>query len=146
MFEPNAAGGKPVAFSYQGTTIMLNERVSAAKKIATELHQAEDAIDEVMIRIANLAATLPTARRETNMSAIVGQEAMSKVAHALAAAGEVRQLLTDAHLALTVTQKEVGLGTRMFGAGVKPPAALLDEGSNDQAAAGVAALSLARAS
>ncbi|GGJ44792.1 hypothetical protein CDQ92_03240 [Sphingopyxis bauzanensis] len=125
---------------------MLNERVSAAKKIAADLHQAEDAIDEAMIRIAQLAATLPTARRDTNMSAIVGQTAMSKVANALAAAGEVRQLLTDAHLALTVTQKEVGLGTRMFGAGVKPAAAKLrDEGSNDQAATEVAAAPFARA-
>ena len=126
---------------------MLNERVSAAKKIAADLHHAEDAIDEAMIRIAQLAATLPTARRDTNMSAIVGQEAMSKVANALAAAGEVRQLLTDAHLALTVTQKEVGLGTRMFGAGVKPAAAkLVDEGSNDLSDADVAARALARAS
>ena len=125
---------------------MLNERVSAGKKIAAELHLAEDAIDEAMIRIAQLAATLPTARRDTNMSAIVGQSAMAKVAHALAAAGEVRQLLTDAHLALTVTQKEVGLGTRMFGAGVKPPAAkLVDEGSNDQANAEVASLPFAKA-
>ena len=125
---------------------MLNERVSAAKKIAADLHHAEDAIDEAMIRIAQLATTLPTARRDTNMSAIVGQTAMSKVANALAAAGEVRQLLTDAHLALTVTQKEVGLGTRMFGAGVKPPAAkLVDEGSNDQANAEVASLPFAKA-
>ena len=125
---------------------MLNERVSAAKRIASDLHLAEDAIDEAMIRIAQLAATLPTARRDTNMSAIVGQEAMSKVANALAAAGEVRQLLTDAHLALTVTQKEVGLGTRMFGAGVKPAAAkLVDEGSNDLSSAEVAARQLAKA-
>ncbi len=128
---------------------MLNERFSAAKKIAADLHQAEDAIDEAMIRIAQLAATLPTARRQTNMSAIVGQAAMSKVAHALAAAGEVRQLLTDAHLALTVTQKEVGLGTRMFGAGVKPAPAgakLVDGGSNDHSGAEVATLPLAQAS
>lgn len=112
---------------------MLNERVSGAKRIASELHEAEDSIDETMIRIARLAATLPTVRRDTNMSAIVGQEAMGKVAHALAAAGEVRQLLTDAHLALTATQKQVGLGTRMFGAGVKPPQAssLVEQGSND---------------
>lgn len=125
---------------------MLNQRLSGAKKIASELHQAEDAIDEVMIRIANLAATLPAVRRDTNMSAIVGQEAMSKVAHALAAAGDVRQLLTDAHLALTVTQKEVGLGARMFGAGVKPASASLDEGSNDLVRAGVVEMSLAKAS
>ena len=76
---------------------MLNERVSAAKKIASDLHQAEDAIDEAMIRIAQLAATLPTARRDTNMSAIVGQAAMSKVANALAAAGEVLPLQLAAH-------------------------------------------------
>lgn len=127
---------------------MLNERLNAAKKIASELHQAEDAIDETMIRIAQLAATLPTARREINMSAIVGQEAMAKVAHALAAAGEVRQLLTDAHLALTATQKQIGLGTRMFGAGVKPPASasLVEEGSNDGGMAEVAQLPIARAS
>ncbi|MGH6649506.1 MAG: hypothetical protein ACREB7_00100 [Sphingopyxis sp.] len=125
---------------------MLNQRLSGAKKIASELHQAEDAIDEVMIRIANLAATLPTVRRDTNMSAIVGQEAMAKVAHALAAAGEVRQLLTDAHLALTVTQKQVGLGTRMFGAGVKPASASLDEGSNDLVRADVVEMPLAKAS
>jgi dGTP triphosphohydrolase len=125
---------------------MLNQRVSAAKKIASDLHLAEDAIDEAMIRIAQLAATLPAARRETNMSAIVGQAAMSKVANALAAAGEVRQLLTDAHLALTVTQKEVGLGARMFGAGVKPAAAkLVDEGSNDLSDAEAAALLFAKA-
>jgi hypothetical protein len=127
---------------------MLNERLSAAKKIASELHQAEDAIDETMIRIAHLAASLPTARRDINMSAIVGQEAMSKVAHALAAAGEVRQLLTDAHISLTATQKQIGLGTRMFGAGVKPPAAatLVEDGSNDMDGAEVAHLSLAKAS
>ena len=124
---------------------MLNERMSAAKKIASDLHQAEDAIDDTMISIARLAATLPTARRDTNMSAIVGQEAMAKVAQALAAAGEVRQLLTDAHLALTATQKQVGLGTRMFGAGVKPPASgsLTDD---DGLGAEVARLPLARAS
>ena len=124
---------------------MLNERLSAARKIASELHQAEDAIDETMIRIAQLAAALPAARRDTNMSAIVGQDAMAKVANALAAAGEVRQLLTDAHLALTATQKQVGLGTRMFGAGVKPPASgsLTDD---DGLGAEVARLPLARAS
>lgn len=125
---------------------MLNERLSAAKKIASELHQAEDAIDETMIRIAQLAATLPTARRDINMSAIVGQEAMAKVANALAAAGEVRQLLTDAHIALTATQKQVGLGTRMFGAGVKPPEASLAEAGEDRGTAEIAHFPLAKAS
>jgi len=126
---------------------MLNERLSAAQKIAAELHRAEDAIDETMMRIAQLAATLPAARRETNMSAIVGQEAVAKIANALAAAGEVRQLLIDAHQALTVTQKQVGLGTRMFGAGVKPASAtLVDEGADGAADADVVALPLARAS
>src|SRR3546814_8536332 len=91
-------GVESAAFLFQGPEEMLNERISAAKQIASELHAAEEAIDEVMISIARLAGTLPAARRDTNMSAIVGQDAMAKVARALAASGDVRQLLTDAHL------------------------------------------------
>src|SRR3546814_8874695 len=100
-------GGESAAFLFQGPEEMLNERISAAKQIASELHAAEEAIDEVMIRIARLAGTLPAARRDTNMSAIVGQDAMAKVARALAASGDVRQLLTDAHLALTAPPQQV---------------------------------------
>jgi len=38
----------------------------------------------------------------------------------------VRQMLADAHVALSETQKQVGLGARMFGAGMnKPPSGSL---------------------
>lgn len=101
---------------------MLKERVAAAKRITTDLHDAEKAIDEAIIKIAKLAVTLPTARFDTNMSAIVGQDAVGKVTQAVAAAGTVRQMLAEAHVALSETQKQVGLGARMFGAGMnKPP-------------------------
>lgn len=101
---------------------MLKERLVAAERIAAELHDAENAIDQAIVKIAKLAATLPIARIDTNMSAIVGQEAVAKVTQAVAAAGQVRQMITEAHHALGETQKQVGLGTRMFGAGVnKPP-------------------------
>ena len=103
---------------------MLKERLVAAERIAAELHDAENAIDQAIVKIAKLAATLPIARIDTNMSAIVGQEAVAKVTQAVAAAGQVRQMMTEAHYALGETQKQVGLGTRMFGAGVnKPPSA-----------------------
>lgn len=103
---------------------MLKERIVAAERIATELHDAEHAIDEAIVKIARLAATLPTARIETRMSAIVGQEAVAKVTQAVAAAGHVRQMIAEAHQALGETQKQVSLGARMFGAGLnKPPAA-----------------------
>lgn len=111
---------------------MLNDRIAAARQITKDLHAAEDAVDEAIVKIANLVARLPAARRQTNMSAIVGQDAFSKITKAISAAGEVRQMLTDAHHALSETQKQVGLGTRMFGAGVaKPPSAQLDQ-SNDE--------------
>jgi hypothetical protein len=101
---------------------MLKERIEAAQRIAKDLHAAENAIDDAIVKIAQLAATLPTARIETNMSAIVGQDAVSKVTQAIAAAGSVRQMITDAHVALGETQRQVGLGARMFGAGMnKPP-------------------------
>jgi dGTP triphosphohydrolase len=100
---------------------MLKQRVAAAHKIATDLHAAEDAIDQAIIKLAQLASTLPIARIETNMSAVVGQDAVSKVTQAVAAAGQVRQMVTDAHAALSETQREVGLGARMFGAGTHKP-------------------------
>jgi hypothetical protein len=103
---------------------MLKERITAAQRIASALHEAEFAIDDAIVKIARLAATLPTARIETNMSAIVGQDAVAKVTQAVAAAGQVRQMIAEAHQALGETQKQVGLGARMFGAGLnKPPAA-----------------------
>lgn len=103
---------------------MLKDRINAAQRIAADLHDAEFAIDEAIVKIARLAATLPAARIETKMSAIVGQEAVTKVTQAIAAAGHVRQMITEAHQALGETQKQVGLGARMFGAGMnKPPAA-----------------------
>jgi hypothetical protein len=103
---------------------MLKERIKAAQRIAADLHEAENAIDDAIIKIARLAATLPVARIETRMSAIVGQDAVSKVTQAVAAAGNVRQMITEAHHALGETQKQVGLGARMFGAGLpKPPSA-----------------------
>ncbi|MEW6576452.1 MAG: hypothetical protein AB1408_08895 [Pseudomonadota bacterium] len=103
---------------------MLKDRIAAAQRITTELHEAEFAIDEAIVKLARLAATLPAARIETRMSAIVGQEAVAKVTQAVAAAGHVRQMIAEAHEALGETQKQVGLGARMFGAGLnKPPAA-----------------------
>ena len=105
---------------------MLKERIKAAQRIAADLHEAENAIDDAIIKIARLAATLPVARIETRMSAIVGQDAVAKVTQAVAAAGNVRQMITDAHQALGETQKQVGLGARMFGAGLpKPPSAVV---------------------
>jgi hypothetical protein len=107
---------------------MLKERVAAARKIASELHEAEEAIDQAIIKLARLAGTLPVARFETNMSAIVGQDAVSKVTQAVAAAGQVRQMVTDAHEALSDTQRQVGLGARMFGAGTEKPRGQCDIG------------------
>ena len=103
---------------------MLKERLVAAERIAAELHDAEHAVDQAIVKIAQLAATLPSARIDTKISSIVDQETVAKVTQAVAAVGQVRQMMTEAHQALGETQKQVGLGARMFGAGLnKPPAA-----------------------
>jgi hypothetical protein len=100
---------------------MLKQRMVAAEKIASELFEAENAVDQAIIKLAKLAGTLPVARFDTNMSAIVGQDALAKVTQAVAAAGQVRQMVADAHQALSETQRQVGLGARMFGAGMDKP-------------------------
>ena len=70
---------------------MLKERLVAAERIAAELHDAEHAVDQAIVKIAQLAATLPIARIDTKMSAIVGQEAVAKVTQAVAAAAGARR-------------------------------------------------------
>jgi hypothetical protein len=52
----------------------------AQLRITRDLHQAEAALDEALVRQANLLATMVKARRETGAGAFVGQEALMRLA------------------------------------------------------------------
>lgn len=100
---------------------MLNQRLSAAKKIAGSLHAAELAIDEAIARASELSAAIPAARGEANLSALVGHEATENVADALRVLAKARRHMVTAHGNLDEAKDQIGLRTRGFGGGMTKP-------------------------
>lgn len=94
---------------------MRKQRIEAARKIAEKLFEAEKAIDLAIVCAAELTASLPAARLEANLSAVVGQEAFDEVAKTLPALVAGRQALVDTHRRLDQTKTEIGLREVAFG-------------------------------
>ena len=91
-----------------------------ANKVAEQLFQTEQAIDGALGKIAGLAGLLPTARLESNISAVVGQSAFESIARSLTALTEARREIVDTHHRLVEMQNAVGLRHVSFGDGQKP--------------------------
>lgn len=103
---------------------MLKERRKAVEQVTEVLHAAEAAIDVALNKTAALAATIPVARVEANLSALYCQEALERVSETLAAIAQARRGIVETHKELTVVKSQMGLGAVAFGdGGVKPPSA-----------------------
>ncbi len=94
---------------------MRNERIAAAREVADKLFEAEAALDVAIARAAELAASIPNARRGANLAACVGQEAFMCAANMLPKLAEAREHLVTAHDRLEVTKTEIGLRHMAFG-------------------------------
>lgn len=102
------------------------KRIAIARKIAAQLHASEKAVAAAYAELAKLATLLPEAQLDANVSALVGRKVVAKVGDAVSAAGSLFETVTDAHLLLTATQKQVGLEVFNFGAGTDKPNGLAD--------------------
>jgi len=91
-----------------------------ANKVAEQLFQTEVAIDGALGKIAGLAGLLPLARMESNISAVVGQNAFESIARSLTALTEARREIVDTHHRLVEMQNAVGLRHVSFGEQDKP--------------------------
>lgn len=94
---------------------MRNQRIAAARQVADRLFEAEAALDIAIARAAELAAAIPTARREANLAACVGQEAFMCAANMLPMLAEAREQLVTAHSRLDETKTHIGLRQTSFG-------------------------------
>lgn len=99
---------------------MLNDRRSAAIKIAESLFAAEKAIDNALARAAELNGTMVTARSEAKLSAVFGQDAFEVSAAAFAALARARCDIVETHRRLSEAKIQVGLRTLAIGE-TKPP-------------------------
>jgi nitrogenase molybdenum-iron protein alpha/beta subunit len=104
---------------------MLKERRDAAMKVAESLFAAEEAIDIALARVAEFNGTLATARREANLSAVIGQDAFDTAAAVFAAIARARCDIVETHKRLHGTKIEIGLRSVAIGDQGKP-----EEGPN----------------
>ena len=97
------------------------ERALVAQQVANKLFATENAIDLAIADAAALVGELVKARQELGVSAVFGDEAMSKATCALAALGEARTAVVAAHLGLGEAKLRAGIRTKMVGSEPKPP-------------------------
>ena len=102
---------------------MLKERREIAQSVADQLFAAEAAIDAAIAATATLTGMMPSVRGSAGLSALIGQEALMEAAQTCAALVQARGSIVATHKALTVAQKQMGLGAVAFGGLVTKPAA-----------------------
>lgn len=90
-------------------------------RIARDLHQAEAALDEALVRQAKLLQTMIGARRETGVAPFLGQEALMRLVKSQQAMLDAGGELARVHGRLSTIAAETCGGNDAC-----PPAALLE--------------------
>lgn len=82
----------------------------AQLRITRDLHEAEAALDEALVRQANLLATMVTARRATGVAPFLGQEALMRLAKSQQAMLDAGNELSRVHGRLLDVARETNGG------------------------------------
>jgi hypothetical protein len=102
---------------------MLKARRLVAEQVAEQLYAAEAAIDAAIAATATLTGMMPAIRAEAGLSAFIGQEAIVEASETTAMLVRARSSICATHKALTLAQKQMGLGAVNFGGLIIKPAA-----------------------
>ena len=82
----------------------------AQLRIARDIRQAEEALDEALLRHSTLFTTMVSARRETDAGPFVGHEALLRLAKSQQALLDAGGNLARVHGSLLDVQREMGAG------------------------------------
>jgi len=99
---------------------MSNSRVDAAHTVANNLFAFERSYDATVANGARLIASIAEGRIDADLSAILVQGTMEKVAKSIVAAVDGRREAVEAHKRLEMLRTHIGL-TVSWGDGTKPP-------------------------
>lgn len=94
---------------------MLNQRLSAARKVATSLFAAENGIDSAVTSTAGLIVKVLEARAEANLPAVIGQDALDSLGAAVTSLLQSRRQVVEAHRGLDVARGQIGLDAISWG-------------------------------
>jgi hypothetical protein len=89
------------------------EKVLVARRVATKLRATETAVDAALAEATELMGDIIRGRRELNVSAVVTDPSMAKIAAAVAALTEARTAMVEAHGELDELRLRIGIRTRM---------------------------------
>lgn len=97
------------------------EKALVCQRVANRLFATEKAVDAAMAEAASLMTAIAEARADLGLSAIVADDATSKVAQAIATLAEARRAVVAAHGNLAETKLRIGVRTKLVGVTDKPP-------------------------
>ena len=89
------------------------EKVFVAQRINTKLQATEKSIDTAMTEAAELLTTLIEARRELNISTVVGDKELANLTQALVALDAARHATVDLHNGLGKMAKAMHIPMKM---------------------------------
>jgi len=91
------------------------DKALIAQTVANKLFATENAVDTAIIEASKLMGGLIEARQEMRLSAVVGDDAVVKLAAALSALSEARKAVVEAHNELADVKLRVGIRTKLIG-------------------------------
>ena len=88
---------------------MPRTRQIIAQKVADHLFALEEAIDVALTRAAELNASMPEARGNARLPAMVGQDALDRSAKAFSVLVKARRCVVETHKSLDEARVQIGL-------------------------------------
>lgn len=88
---------------------MPRTRQAVAQKVADRLFALEIAIDVALTRAAELNASMPEARGEARLPAMVGQDAFDRAAETFTSLVRARRQVVETHASLDEARMQIGL-------------------------------------
>jgi hypothetical protein len=96
---------------------MLKKRREAAEQVAAQLFSAEAAVSAAIAEVAELVKAAEAARAHANLSHVVASAGAGRAIKCLAALGEAKAELVQAHHDYAEAQADIGLRAVALGAG-----------------------------
>ncbi len=96
---------------------MLNQRIEAARPIATKIHEVEKSLNLTMVQMGELMSSIASARLApgTRFSLTAGMEASEKLIDAAAQTARSYREVVAAHQHLAEDREDAGLRTVSWG-------------------------------
>ena len=100
------------------------KRAEMARRGAAQLFQAENAIESALCEVTALTSTLGRMRLESNLSMVIGQDAMGALVETITMLSNARGAMVKAHGALDTVKTQMGCGAVATGDGKKDDTAM----------------------